>query len=584
MPSNSPKTALVYCRTSTQGQRQADTISAQLDRCRGLVERHGLTLLPYGPSKDGWILDDGVSGTLLDGRQFQTLLDDLRTGAVAPDYLVVYSLSRIARVDKVSRNAGKVLESHLAAAKIQAALISSGTLVIDEDGTTNPADMMFQLKSMLANEEFKLIRGRTMAGKASHMAKGHYAKGGKPPYGYVQVPVNGVDRKGGWRLEIDPNDSANLHRLLDWFVEGGVTHAARQATEAKIPTPMASTTGRKNQAKDWTPTRWSPVSVQHIIRNAAAYLGSTTYALDGEPYTLTYEPLITAERYAAIKRRQSERTLKRRATKLSTGFVDCECGQHLHNLNSHDRHWTACKACRRRMREEIFETHLWSAVVARLIQIRQYEGAASTDDGLEGRLTSTKKLLADYKAKAQRLIGLYTAQEISQEDWREANATLRDQRASLEAELARLLATKQAAQERRAAEATVEAKLRSTIAELSLKTPTLERKREVLADVLNGSRVIVDWLDDGITLTLPAFGTLPAVTVTTERAIWSQILGGVVAGHHVSTSDVGKGVEASELALLASVTGQGGRVLSRHEKPDGSIVLQVDVPDSYMPA
>lgn len=578
------KTAIVYCRTSTVGQRQAETIGAQVERCRSLVARHDLALLPYGPTKDGWVLDDGVSGTLLDGRHFAKLLEDLSSGAIAPDYLVIYSLSRIARVDRVSKNQGKVLESHVAAAKIQATLISSGTQIIDEEGVMNPGDMLFQFKSMMANEEFKLIRSRTMSGKAKHMADGKFAKGGKPPYGYVQVPVNGVDRKQGWRLEVDPEDAPNLARLLDWYLEGGVTHAARMATEAKMPTPMASTNSRKNQAKDWTPERWSPVSVQHIIRNSAAYLGSTTYSLDGEVYPLTYPALITPTMYAAIQKRRTERTLKRRATKLSTGFVDCVCGAHLHNLNSHDRHFTACKPCRRRMPEAHFERHLWTATVCRLIQIRQHEGALEQDNGLETLIQALKQQLEAHKEKGQRLITLYTEQQITKEDYREANDRIRGQRAKLEAELAQRLAARSAAQQRRAAEATVESRLRSTIAELSLNTPTLDRKREVLRDVLNGARVVVNWSDTGVTLTLPAFGSLPEITVSSERTIWNDMLGGIVAGHHESTTHVGKGVEASELALLASVTGQGGKVLSRQQRADGVVVLRVEVPDGYVPA
>ncbi len=392
-----------------------------------------------------------------------------------------------------------------------------------------------------------------------------------------------TESKGGC-LEVEPEDAANLARLLDWYIEGGQTHAARMATEARLPTPMASTNQRKNQAKDWTPERWSPVSVQHIVRNSAAYLGSTTYSLDGEVYPLTYPALITPTTYAAIQKRKSERTLKRRATKLSTGFVDCSCGAHLHNLNSHDRHFTACKPCRRRMPEQHFERHLWCATVCRLIQIRQHEGTLDADDGLEDRILALKQQLEDHKEKGQRLIALYTDGHFSKDDYKEANDRIRGQRAKLEAELAQRLAARSAAQQRRAAEATVEARLRSTIAELSLKTPSLNRKREVLRDVLNGARVVVGWLDDGVTLTLPAFGTLPAITVSSNRTIWNDMLGGIVAGHHESTSHVGKGVEASELALLATVTGQGGKVLARQQRADGAVLLRVEVPDSYVPA
>ena len=119
-------------------------IDAQIERCKRLIERHGLTLLPYGPKQDGWVLDDGTTGTLLDARQFRPLLDDIRAGRLQVDCLVVFSLSRINRVDKVSKDQEKVRLSHIAAAEIKSALITGKVKVIDEEGENFTEEMIIR--------------------------------------------------------------------------------------------------------------------------------------------------------------------------------------------------------------------------------------------------------------------------------------------------------------------------------------------------------------------------------------------------------------------------------------------------------
>src|ERR1700733_10011480 len=139
------KTAVIYCRTSTIGQKEAETITAQVERCKDIIKRAGLKPLAYGPERNGWVVDDGVSGSLLEGRAFAGLVSDLRAGKVRPDYLVVYSLSRISRLDKSSRSMEKLVASAEDNARIKAVLLGAGVKVIDEQGEHDPANVMFDL-------------------------------------------------------------------------------------------------------------------------------------------------------------------------------------------------------------------------------------------------------------------------------------------------------------------------------------------------------------------------------------------------------------------------------------------------------
>src|SRR5271157_88857 len=538
------KTGIAYCRTSTIAQREAETITAQTERCRRLIATHNVTLLSYGPSKDGWVSDDGVSGSLLDGRAFAKLLEDIEAGTIRPDYLVVYSLSRIARIDRTSKKMDKLQASHLAAARIQAVLIGCGVQVLEEEGPIDAASLNYGLKTLLASEEYKLIRGRTMAGKSRRLRENRYAKGGHPPYGYRQVFANGADRRHGFTLEVDPEAGPRLSQLLAWYCEGGVTHAARKATESGYPTPMADTTNRRNAAKDWTPTRWSPVSLMHIVRNVRAYLGETNLVFDGQAHSITYPALISTETYAAVERQRRTYVLKRRTTFLTTGFVDCICGEHLHERNSHDKHYARCPAGCGSMHQREFESALWAIVVCRLVQIQQHERLVmGTEDPFGPQVKAAKGRLEQARAEIGKLVDLYLADQIDKAILTERNVELDRRKLLAQAELDQLTRQREEHKSKRAGEQSIEKRVSALLQEFMRETPSLERKRAVLGDLLQGERAIIAYgkrrkglakngaaMSPFVKITQPAFGDLPPLTMQSDKYLWEQLDGVVDDG------------------------------------------------------
>lgn len=549
------KTCVVYCRTSTARQRVEETIGAQIERCKEIVERHGLEVLPYGPSGDGWIIDDGVSGGLLDGRQFSVLLQDLEAGKIRPDFLVVYSISRISRIDRTAKNIDKLKRSHADAAKIQAILIGTGVQVIDESGAQDPASLTFAIQMVLASEEYKQIRSRTMSGKARRLSEGKYARGGRPPYGYEAVYANGVDRRQSYTLVPHPEDAPRLQKILGWFIEGGVTYAARRATEEGFPTPMSSTSNRKNKAADWSPTRWSPVSVQHIVKNIRSYLGEQTLIFDNQPHILKYEPIITHELYAEVERRKKERTLKRRAVMLTTGLAVCRCGGNLHARKSSVYHYANCKDGKGEcgsFRHDLLENYLWIATVARLVQILKNEGETKGNraGNYETRIHEIEAKIVGVNASIGKLVDMMLM-GLDREIFEARNRVLNDEKASLQSELARIKSEREAQARKEAQEQTLESRLRNLLLELVREEPSLERKREVLSDLLNGGRVTVFWgprawqgkavrQSEWAELTFPPFGSLPAITVKIgpNFDVWNQMLGpDRVAGIKLDSSE-----------------------------------------------
>lgn len=586
------RTCIAYCRTSTSRQRETETINAQIERCQRLIDRHGLTLLPYGPKGDGWVLDDGTTGTLLDARQFRPLLDDIRAGRLQVDCLVVFSLSRINRVDKVSKDQEKVRLSHLAAAEIKAALLNGRVKVIDEEGENDPTSFSFDIKLLLANEEFKLIRERTMAGKARRLAEGRFAKGGKPPYGYQQVPHNGTDRKDSYKLVPHPEEAPRLRQLLAWFIEGGYTYAARRATEAQIPTPMARTDKRKNRAADWTSCRWSAVSVQHIVTNVRAYLGETSYESDGRPHTLQFDAVIDHTLFAQVDRRRRERTLKQRARFLSTGYAECVCGGRLHNRLSSQRHYARCDRNCGGFRQEVFDAYLSTALLCRLVQIHEQEGTKRNLDtgALDQELSRLQTEIDRVTGQLAEILDLRLKKELDPAVWSFKNEALNVEKSRFVTEKARLRADHEERVRRQANETTLEARLKAILTELARGEPSLDRKRELLGSILQGGRVRVAWgprqgrggqpgMSAYAVLTLPPFGALPEAEVRTDTSIWEQMLGPRrVAGFHVDTSWTGSSQEQAQKAALAPFLAAGGVVTAQRREANGDIVLDIEVP------
>ena len=259
--------------------------------------------------------------------------------------------------------------------------------------------------------------------------------------------------------------------MIGWYLKGGYTFAARKATEAKIPTPMAYTDNRRNKADDWTPTRWSPVTVQNIAKNARAYLGQTEMVFAGEAFTLTYPPLITNEMYQRILRRRKERTLKHGARFLSTGFLDCSCGAHMHERNSHDRHFARCaRRCGHPVREVALSAALWDGTINRLVEIQKTEQTRTANKNqFRERLEQAKQVLASVMADILRLSEMY-GHGLDKDTWKARNDVLNESKVQAQNEMEAIEREQQEHESRQASQETLEARISKLVYEI-LTTP-----------------------------------------------------------------------------------------------------------------
>lgn len=589
MGKNSGETAIVYCRTSTKGQRDERTIQAQIAWAQDAIQRDGVTLLHYGPKKDGWVTDDGVSGSLLDGRALAALIDNIEAGTVRPDVVYVYSLSRLAREDRSSGDKQKRIKSRIDAARIAAVLGAHGIKVRDESGTNDPNSIAYDVKTSVSTEEYRGIRDKTMRGKAIKLERNVIATGGRPPYGYARVPIDG-NRRNGTTYAEHPEEGPRFRQLMAWYVAGGASHAARKAMQAGWESPRGSQT-------------WYPSTLQQLLKNIRAYLGETTRSIDGQSYAVTYPALLDLERYAAIARRMKERTLPRRTTLLSTGFTDCACGSHVHGHRSQSTSDFLVICGKRKadglgrascgsMSEPRFAAALWTAVVCRLLQIRQHERAAFGGEHPYGsRLADAKAKLAAVEGEIDRVLAVHLTGAIDQQTWARNNAPLQERKLAARAELDQIEREKQAHEQRAATEASVEARVEKVLTDLVKSgEPTLERKRHLLADLLAGGRVIVEWPGQrakresaSVSITLPAFDRLPPFTVRTDQ-IPARFLGGTVkrggAVHVMVQSaprDLASGAELFEFGTVPLAS-----VLAGHNR-GAELGVRLHIPEAAEP-
>jgi DNA invertase Pin-like site-specific DNA recombinase len=519
------KTAVVYCRVSGKGQKDADTIEAQRTTCKQYVEQYGVTLIPYGPKGDGWIMDDGISGSLLEGRSFKKFVEDLWARKIHVDYLIVSNMNRLSRHDKTSKDRDKVRQSARDQADIMACLNVNKVQIIDHSGINDPASVVTEIKQTLAGEEYADIRRKTMNGKARVLANGAYATGGPVPYGYKRVPINGVNNKQGTTLAIDPVNGDRFIQIMRWYVEGGLAHAARQATKAGWPGPKGG-------------PEWFPSALQHTLNKIKVYLGEATLTVQGTPYTVQYPALLDTKLYSAIVRRQKERTLKHRTTLLSTGYVDCMCGHHVHGHRGAATDQMPMKIICGNLEggrcgsipDTVFSKALWELVVARLIQIKEHERIASNGKDPYGpQLTAAKARLTKVQDSLERLVSLYAEGEIDKAALTKSNEKLRNEKAAAQVEVDRLESARAQHAQRLSGERSVQSKVQETLARLREGHVPLEGKRQILSDLLQGERAVIQFHGPKgaywVTITLPAFGSLAPVTIKSNQDICTQMHG-----------------------------------------------------------
>jgi DNA invertase Pin-like site-specific DNA recombinase len=162
--------------------------------------------------------DAGVSGRYLSKRpNFQTMLHDIRSGAVLVDLILVDTFERFGRAEELASLRQELCNRH-------------GVLVLTADSqfadpTTVQGKALAAFESLRATEENRVKAHQVLRGKRDAARLGHWP-GGSPPFGYklqsVLTERNGRQEVDYCILVPDPETAWIIRKLFEEAAEKGL--------------------------------------------------------------------------------------------------------------------------------------------------------------------------------------------------------------------------------------------------------------------------------------------------------------------------------------------------------------------------
>jgi DNA invertase Pin-like site-specific DNA recombinase len=301
--------AAIYARVSSAEQVEGTSLDGQRRECAAEVERRGWAL------HDEYV-DEGVSGALESRPQLDRLLADVQTGVVQA--VVVAKTDRLARDELVRLLIMRELRK---AGALFVALDQHGV-----DHTTDEGSLMASVLGAFSEFERKRIAARTRAGLALRVQAGGWSGGNVAPYGYRIV---GAGREA--HLEVDEAEATMVRLAVELCVDHGLTSGEAAA---------------RLNALGYTPRNaalWTSQNLRNML-NRGQFDGVWTFAkpakrVKAEPITIQVEPVIPAERMAALRAHLKATSLHRGAPSAHplSGRLFCPCGAHMTGIARGDR-------------------------------------------------------------------------------------------------------------------------------------------------------------------------------------------------------------------------------------------------------
>ena len=164
--------AALYCRVSTDSQREKQTIETQKRILGDYVKHEGWEI-------HDWFIDDGLTGTSIEARPaFTRLLRDAEARKF--DLLAVTDTDRLTRSDDPRQRA--FIEYILKENGIKVAVVNTGEL-LDLDNPMH--ELIHSIKTWVAKEDRKRILQRMSEGRITKLLQGKFL-GSRTAYGYLK--------------------------------------------------------------------------------------------------------------------------------------------------------------------------------------------------------------------------------------------------------------------------------------------------------------------------------------------------------------------------------------------------------------
>lgn len=326
-------TVAIYLRISREDSREDESysISNQRKLLTNEAKKMGFTNLLY-------FVDDGVTGTRRDRKEFTRMLEELERGFVST--VMVKDLSRLAR-DHI--HADILLEETFPKLDVRFIAVSEGL------DTANGEDDFTPFRNLM-NEWY--ARDISKKCKLSNVVKGNAGEPlSKPLYGYMKDPANPK------RWIVDEEAAQVVRRIYEMTLEGkGTEQIATILTNEEVLAPLhywrSKGIKRSGTLREDTPYKWNASTVVSIL-SKQEYCGDVinfkTYAKSFKLkkripnkeenmaiFKDVHEPIIERAVWERMQRKRG--TTRKRKTKsgeknMFSGLLVCaDCG---HNLWYH---------------------------------------------------------------------------------------------------------------------------------------------------------------------------------------------------------------------------------------------------------
>lgn len=451
-----PIPAAYYARTSTEEQKERQTIQSQVSALEAEITKQGDELV-------GRYVDDGCSGALLDRPALERLRADAREKRFRKLY--IYSPDRLARELMLQLLVVKELRRR----DIQLVFLS-------QKFGDSPSDrLLFQMLGAISEFERAQILERTRRGKL-HKARAGLVIGSIAKFGYTYVRKTETTPA---RYEINPNEADTVREIFRLFSAPGVWGLRTLAAELHR-------LGFKNRSGN---TKWAKSTLARVLtdsiyagtwyynkytaceplkaREDTWYHGNTSRKLRPKeewipikvPAIITNSQLETAIGKLARNRELSERNAKYQY--LLKGLIFCGCGRRMYGYPCHRIPRYKCadkwmsyplpKTCRQpSLAADVLDRTIWHAfvytldqpevVAAKLSKVngdRQAERTAGDRKRIE-----LKKALAVLAEQEKRLLEAYASNVINLTQLKAQLASITTRKDSLAQEMQRLAGEK----------------------------------------------------------------------------------------------------------------------------------------------
>ena len=236
--------SVLYCRVSSDEQRERGSIVTQESFARDYFHSHGIELSET-------YKDDGVSGTIrvADRPDGARLLADVRAGGI--DRVYVFKLDRLARRTSDILNTVEFLREHQ---------VSVYSLTEPFESETAAGRFVLSMLASVAELERENISARSRAGSERAVKEGRWA-GGRAPFGFRVVDG---------RLAIDPEQGPIVQDIFTWYLCGQrVRGIATRLNDLAIRHPLEWNKRGKDRP-------WYESTVSKLLNNPV-YRGEWTW-------------------------------------------------------------------------------------------------------------------------------------------------------------------------------------------------------------------------------------------------------------------------------------------------------------------